>query len=276
VWVRSGDGAPEGAGSAARAWNELFRNPPAAPRADHAPAVELPRLELSDGSFSSGYLKRVLKVAAATRYVFAPSEPIMARIEALKEAVDWPPPDRPVLGVHVRRGDAASTEKTEAAPGRSTRRSFGLTTYLETADTICERYGIRDIFLATESRDEIERAIRLRSQYRFLWLDYDRSIFPHIRTSTQFIEDLALDHPERANTLAVTAILDLYFFCECHAFVGAFNSEFSVLAWLLTIGSRGHLVPYVSLSKAATRRSLNPFVALLNLENNPPLELHHW
>jgi hypothetical protein len=83
-----------------------------------------------------------------------------------------------------------------------------------------------------------------------------RSIFPDIRTSNQFIEDLALDHPERANALAVTAILDLYFFCECHAFVGAFDSEFSVLAWLLTIGARGHLVPYVSLSKAPTQRSL--------------------
>jgi hypothetical protein len=132
------------------------------------------------------------------------------------------------------------------------------------------------VFLATESRDEIESAARLRPQYRFMWLDYDRSIFPDIRTSSQFIEDFAMDHPERARALAVSAILDLYFFCECHAFVGAFNSEFSVLGWLLTVGSRGHLVPYRSLSGADPVKRLNPFRALLNVKNNCPLELYHW
>jgi hypothetical protein len=208
--------------------------------------------------------------------VFSPSDPVLARIRELKEAVDWPPPNRPVLGIHIRRGDAASAEAAADAPEKSTRKSFPLVKYLEAADKICERYGIRDIFLATESREEIARAAHLRPQYRFLWLDYDRSIFPDIRTSSQFIEDLALDHPDRAKALAATAILDLYFFCECHAFVGAFNSEFSVLGWLLTTGARGHLVPHVSLSRAAAGWSLNPFAALLNLKNNCPMELYHW
>ena len=126
------------------------------------------------------------------------------------------------------------------------------------------------------SRAEIDRANRLRPGYRFLALDYDRSIFPDISTSNQFIEDFALEHPELARELAVSAILDLAFFCECDAFVGAFNSEFSMLAWLLMIGARERLIPYVSLSKPAAAKSLNPFSALLNLRNNCPLELYHW
>jgi hypothetical protein len=96
------------------------------------------------------------------------------------------PNHRPPAKEGRRRIDREGPRQLQA--GRP--KILALTTYLEMADTICERYGIRDIFLATESRDEI--AMRLRSQYRFLWLDYDRSIFPDIRTSNQFIEDLAL------------------------------------------------------------------------------------
>jgi len=275
LWVRTGPGEPSR--DAAHAWNELFHNPPATPEATGpVDPVQVPRLSAGAGPFSPSYLELVLKLAVATRYVFSPVEPLMARIERLKQEAGWPA-DRPVLGIHVRRGDAASaTEEEDEAPVLSTRKSFPLGTYMKAADQICERYGVRDIFLATESRTEIERATKLRPQYRFLWIDYDRSIFPDITKSSQFIEDLALENPDRARSLAETAILDLYFFCECDAFIGAFNSEFSVLAWLLAMGSRGHAIPYISLSRAAGRRSLNPFNALLNLRNNCPLELYHW
>jgi hypothetical protein len=276
LWVRPVDDGSPALGSAAHAWNQLFVNPPAAPSGPAPTSLpELPRLQRGSGSFAPRDLERVLQVAAATRYVFSPTPDVMAQIRTLKASVDWPTSE-PVLGIHVRRGDAASPEAADEEPGRATRKSFGLTAYLEAADEICEKYGIRTIFLATESREEIENAARLRPQYRVLWLDYDRSIFPDIRTSGQFIEDLALEHPDRARALANTAILDLYFFTECHAFVGAFNSEFSVLAWLLTVGSRGRLVPYRSLSRADASKHVNPFRALLNIKNNCPLELYHW
>jgi hypothetical protein len=226
------------------------------------------------GPFSRHHAELVLKVAAATRYVFSPVEPIRRRAAALRIAMGWPA--RPVLGLHIRRGDAASSETTHSAPAKSTRRSFGLVDYLDAADVLCERFGYHDIFLATESTEEIEGAAILRPQYRFLWLDHDRSLFPSISASGQFIEDLVLDHPERARPLAESAILDLCCLCECDAFVGAFNSEFSVLGWLLAIGSRGSLIPYISLSSPAAGKRLHPFAALLNLDNNCPLELYHW
>ncbi len=276
IWARSADGRPsEASNDSARAWNELFQNPTATGgRVGVIAAPRLTHLAFSEPPFSAASMERVLKLAAATRYVFTPTEPILDRIPELKAKMGWP--ERPVLGIHVRRGDAASTDVEGSAPTRSTRTSFALESYLRTADTICERYGIRNIFLGTESRAEIDRAIRLRPGYRFLTLDYDRSVFPDISTSNQFIEDFALDHPEFARELAVSAIMDLALFCECDAFIGAFNSEFSMLAWLLTIGSRGHLIPYVSLSKPAAGKSINPFSALLNLRNNCPLDLYHW
>jgi len=45
---------------------------------------------------------------------------------------------------------------------------------------------------------------------------------------------------------------------------------------LLTIGARGHLVPYVSLSVPLGGWQLHPYDALLNRRNNCPLELYHW
>ena len=166
----------------ARAWNELFHNSRA--NGGKVGAIAAPRvahLTFSEPPFSPASMERVLKLAAATRYVFTPTEFILDRIRELKAKLDWP--ERPVLGIHVRRGDAASTEVEGSAPTKSTRTSFPLEFYLRTADIICERYGIRDIFLGTESRAEIDRANRLRPGYRFLALDYDRSIFPDISTS---------------------------------------------------------------------------------------------
>ncbi len=283
VWVRTGDASDALLRDAAKAWNSLFRFPEPTPSRVVTPAVRvavpspLPR---GTGPFSAAFLTRVLQVATATRYALTPHDDIMADVARAKAAAGWPAAGVPVLAMHIRRGDAAAAATTSAgadqAPALATRRSFALEEYLSAADEICARDHITHIFLATESKEEIARAVALRPQYTFLWLAHDRSLFPDIRTSTQFIEDLALDHPERARALTLTAILDLHVFCDCHAFIGTFNSEFSVLGWLLTVGARGHLVPYRSLSQPAVRRSINPFAALLNLQNNCPLELHHW
>jgi hypothetical protein len=236
----------------------------------------MPRLKLAYGPFNVSYLKRVLEIAVATKYTFSPVDSLLLQVEALKQKMQWPGKDEQVLGVHIRRGDAATSDEGTHTPQKATRISFPLAAYLDAADVLCNTYQIHHIYLATESMEEIERAKRLRPQYKFLFLEHDRSIFPAIASSNQFIEDLALDHPERVRALTMSAILDLCFFCECHAFIGTFNSEFSILVWLLVIGTRGHVVPHVSLSKPARHRSLDPFQALLNVRNNCPLELYHW
>jgi hypothetical protein len=272
LWSRTGQAGADArfAADAARAWGEFFRMP-----GDHddnrgelsqPPRAQLPALHRQ--------VERVLKLAAATRYIFRPTATIEAQVAAHKHATGWPAAPVPVLGMHVRRSDAASSEP--GGPSRSTRPSFALLAYLEAADQLCAAYGIRHIFLASESAVEIERARTLRPQYTFLSLPHDRAIFPDIAATKQFVEYLALASPDRARAIATSAILDLRMFCDCTAFVGAFNSEFSVLAWLLTLGSRGHVIPYVSLSEPRQGLALHPRQALLNVQNNCPLELYHW
>lgn len=276
LWSRSADVATPAEPDAGADWSTLFRRPDQRPIESEPTPVPMPTLRVSATAFSRRHLERVLKVAAATAYVFDPVDPIRQQLAEQRRDMGWPPAGEPVLGIHVRRGDAAVSQGVEYTAQNSTRASFALERYLETADVICEKYGIRHIFLATESRDEIERARALRPEYVFLWLEHDRAIFPDIARTTKFIEEVALEHPERARPLAISAIQDLHFLGACQAFIGTFNSEFSLLAWLLAIGQQGHVIPYVSLSKALPQRSLHPFDALLNLRNNCPLELYHW
>ena len=279
LWSRSVDNQvqEEEQRDSARAWSVFFKHPSKIPTSEgnHIPP-QLPKLRFAYEPFNVSYLERVLEIAAATKYVFSPVDSIMLQAISLKRKMQWPGEDEQVLGIHVRRGDAATSDSGMDTPQKSTRKSFPLAAYLEAADVINSKYKINHIYLATESIVEINRAKRLRPQYNFLFLEHDRSIFPNIASSNQFIEDLAFDHPERIRALTMSAIFDLYFFCECHAFVGSFNSEFSLLAWLLTVGTQGYVVPYVSLSKPARQRSLDPFQALLNVRNNCLLELYHW
>jgi hypothetical protein len=271
LWSRTGDHAADArlAGDAAAAWREMFEwPPPSTAHGSHGRAAE------TGGGRISGDVARILKLAAATRFVFHPVASIEADIAARKRGIGWPAAGTPVLGMHVRRSDAASSDAS--GPVRSVRPSFPLSAYLDAADRLCAAYGIRHIFMASESAVEIDRARELRPQYAFLSMSYDRALFPDIASDARYIEQLALDDPGRARALALTAIMDLRMFCECDAFVGAFNSEFSVLAWLLATGSRGHLLPSVSLSRPSRGIAWHPHDALLNVANNCPLELYHW
>lgn len=259
----------------AKAWNGYFKHPAinANGEGPHC-RPQIPKLRLAYGPFSTSYLERVLKIAVATKYVFSPVDSILSQVESLKQKMQWPGSDEQVLGIHVRRGDAA-TNSTDANQ-KSTRTSFPLAAYLDAADAVCNKYKIRYIFIASESGEEIDLAKRLRPQYKFLCLAHDRSIFPSIAVSDQFMEYLAFDHPERIPALAMSAILDLHFLSQCHAFIGAFNSQFSMLGWLLAVGTRSHVVPYVSLSQPTKQGSLNVVERLLDVRHNCPLELYHW
>ncbi|HYB96116.1 MAG TPA: hypothetical protein VEC39_14175 [Vicinamibacterales bacterium] len=271
-WLWSRD--PEaGDITADQAWRVLFAGPECLAEPDTP--QPLPRwIGRGSGAFPSQQLRRVITLAVATGYACQPV-PLLARCaDEAARAIGWPPRETPVLGLHVRRGDGASSDL--GPPRLSNRIAFSIAQYLEAADRLCDAYGIRHIFLATESRVEIERAARLRPHYTFLTVPHDRTLFPDIAETTRYIEEIALDHPERALPLARSAIIDLQLFARCHAFVGAFNSEFSMLAWLMCVAGRRAVVPFVSLSEPDQRWRLHPYDALLNLRNNCPLELYHW
>jgi hypothetical protein len=181
-------------------------------------------------------------MAVCTAYAFRLNDQMNAVMEEFKLRSGWDDTE-PKIGIHLRRGDAATGDLE-----KQNRSSYSLEAYLAHADEISERYGITTIYLSTESEAEIRRAKELRPQYRVLSLDHDRNFFPNIADSTLFIEDLAWEDHSVIEPIVNSAIADLWFLQHCSAFIGTFNSEFSVLAWLLCIGHHGSLVPYVNMS----------------------------
>lgn len=279
-WIWSRDrgncAAPVDPRDTAAGWATYFSNPgPRGSGSSQKALSQIPTLKRGDGPFHARHLTRVLKVAAATSYVFSPVPAIEEEVASLKRRLGWPPTGTPVLGMHIRRGDAAASDRGTNRIEKSVRASFPLVDYLDAADRVCDAHGIRYVFVATESADDVHRARELRPMYTVLAVDHDRRMFADINVSKRFMEYFALEDPPRARALAQSAILDLALFRDCSAFVGAFNSEFSVLTWLLAIGAAGRLIPFISLS-APRRRSLHPFEALLSSNNNCPLELYHW
>jgi hypothetical protein len=120
--------------------------------------------------------------------------------------------------------------------------------YLSEADELCQKYNIKTLYLSTESELEVQRAQKLRPQYRILSLPHDRNIFPQIADSNEFIERRSLRDPSCIEALVTSALADLHFLARCSGFIGTFNSEFSVLAWLLCFAENKHLVPYINMT----------------------------
>jgi hypothetical protein len=219
-------------------WPTYFLAPTQASEGAEATACSRPPWLRGDAKTDA-----ILRIAACTRYAFRPNANTRRVLEEWKSQIGWDD-DEPKLGIHLRRGDAATEDLQQ-----QTRRSYPLEAYLATADRLCRRYGLRTLYLSTESELEIERAQTLRPRYRFLWLHHDRSVFPRIGEASGFIEDVAFADPSVIEPLVHSAIADLWLLQSCSAFIGTFNSEFSVLAWLLCIGNNGHVIPYVNLAK---------------------------
>ena len=235
-------------------WGLYFRNQPGAD-------IEVNDVLAREDRRIPRWQRKVLEMAICCTETFRLNDLVAERVDAWRRAMDWPV-DAPVLGLHVRRGDAASEDLD-----RSTRRSQTLEEYLAAADRICSRYDIRTIYLSTESQQEVDRARTLRPSHRILALPHDRSVFPTIESESRFIEDVALDDPGLVEPLVVSALADLHLLGESSAFIGTFNSEFSMLGWLLCIGRNREVVPYIDLTTHLGHQS---FQGRLDFWMDPP------
>ena len=240
LWSRrateDAEAGTEGASGAAGAWAELFE--PLDSPAGTLPAADPGRPRLPS---EPGWARNMLGIALCTQFVFRPSARMREILDGYARSCGWNDLE-PALGIHVRRGDAASEDIS-----RNTRPSYPLETYLEAADRMRALYGYRKIYLSTESEGEIERARQLRPEFEIISLVHDRGVFPKIADTSEFIEHRALRDRSIVEPIANSTIADLHFLGRCRAFVGTFNSEFSMLALMLCIGNNGALVPYINL-----------------------------
>lgn len=83
-----------------------------------------------------------------------PNAKLRQDLREAKDAMGWPLnlEGQPLLSVHVRRGDACNAEQVESKK----RRCEPLSAYMPHIERLCQTYGYRHIYLATDDEEIIK------------------------------------------------------------------------------------------------------------------------
>jgi hypothetical protein len=100
-------------------------------------------------------------------------------------------------------------------------------------------------------------------------------VFPNKEETDLFIETRALQDPSIIEPIVESALVELYILQHSDAFIGTFNSEFSLLAWLLCIGHKGFVMPYINMTPSYTLKA-NCGNLEFPLPLNHALKFRHW
>jgi len=159
-------------------------------------------------------------------------------LHAVKESIGF---KHPIIGVHVRRGDACHTT------GRKNRcRSFE-EMYLPHIRTLSEKYGVNRVFLATDD-DVFLRNVRsspAANEFEFVNVNMDRSVYAASRLIERRTE-LYTEKSNVAHEMTLQALTDIFLLAEADAFIGHFLSNLSRLAIELSAVEKGFVPPFVS------------------------------
>mmetsp|Transcript_17605 Transcript_17605/g.40423 ORF Transcript_17605/g.40423 Transcript_17605/m.40423 type:complete len:230 (-) Transcript_17605:290-979(-) len=170
-----------------------------------------------------------------------PNKRFEAILQDAKDAAGWGAMRRPLLSLHVRRGDSCTPEQEESKK----RRCEPLSAYMEKAVLpIAKKYGVRSIYLATDDEATAQEA---RAEWpEFVWLvaeGMDRGAVKSVAKWEANLRRGVMDnHLEAQN-----ALIDLLLLAEGDAFVGKFTSNLDRIAFALLAARAKGLVPYVSL-----------------------------
>ena len=160
----------------------------------------------------------------------------------------------PVLGMHVRQGDACSSAETQ----RMARTCSNLSTYVEAAMPMIRSAGVKVVYLATDSQQVIEDT-RMFPHLRFIHMNTTRDPpgarlwdlrvrgirpgqHPHAETTDEKASRLAANH-----RVARDATVDAMLLSRADILVGKFTSNLFRTAYSLAAARCDCVVPFVSL-----------------------------
>ena len=150
----------------------------------------------------------------------------------------------PVIGLHVRRGDACLKRERK----RMGRECHSLDEHLARVAQYAANHGVKTVYLATDDQQIIDEA-RRRADYRFLWM----SNVERLRKRPLRILDrtVALRVRENATRLsqqdAWRATIEVMLLAKCQVLVGQMSSTFFRTAISLRAAECDCAMPFVSL-----------------------------
>ena len=177
------------------------------------------------------------------------SDPAMEYMaQNLKEIVNFPDDDSvPSVGMQVRGGDSCDVVYDHEDPelyvhylGVHGRPCFAPQVYLKRLRQLQEMYGVKKVYLATDSEDMIAAAHEA-TDFNWVYLDIDRSAFS---PGHGWIESTgALNR-----TVAVySGVADFDLLARGDIFVGTFTSHYSKVGMYKMAGQLMDLPPFISL-----------------------------
>ncbi|KAL1529062.1 hypothetical protein AB1Y20_000025 [Prymnesium parvum] len=177
-------------------------------------------------------------ISQVLRFVTAPSALVERRLRRARAAVRLEA-HRPVLALHVRKGDAC-THRGECR---------GLAPFMPHVERMVETRGYRSVFLATPSPEVIAETRRFPNitwLYRNLTPSLHDAMRAHrlVRIEDALLQGGLIDPVQEWQD----ALIDIYLMAESDGFVGAFSSSAARLAYSLMSAMRGGCtMPFVSL-----------------------------
>jgi len=166
-----------------------------------------------------------------------PSDYMQTRINAAKKAIGWPAAGTKVLSVHHRAGDAC-LENSDTL-GRKCE-PFSVT--MEKANILAGKYGIKHIFLATDSNAVID-GLSNYTNYTFLYNHVSRGgVKDHVELDKALKQGLIDGCSEGMDSL-----LDIQLLAAGDALIGKFSSNIARVAYSLMFARQSAYPPFISL-----------------------------
>mmetsp|Transcript_26367 Transcript_26367/g.51108 ORF Transcript_26367/g.51108 Transcript_26367/m.51108 type:complete len:479 (-) Transcript_26367:44-1480(-) len=193
-----------------------------------------------NGAFAG--LDSFARTAEIMAYLFEPTDGVLQQVRTRTVELGFPR-DRPVIGLHVRLGDACSDNM---APERKLM-CEPLVDYMPLVNDIAERYGIKDVYLTTDSTQAVADTEKF-PMYNWIMDKKQRRMSGGY--GGKRIEDAIVQGEEDGNRVGKAALLDILLLSQADALVGKLGSNFGRAALEIHAAKRRILSPFQSLDSS--------------------------
>ncbi|KAK3240721.1 hypothetical protein CYMTET_49458 [Cymbomonas tetramitiformis] len=169
-------------------------------------------------------------------YLWRPTTSLAALVAAEKEKLAW---EHPIMAMQVRHGDACEDTRQQ-------RRCHNFEEYLVEARLMKAKYGVRNVYLATDD-EAVQRAAEQNTEFNFKFrLSESRKFYG----SNTFIESRIFNGQGDPGLLGLDIAIDITLMQDCDFFIGTFSSNLGRMAVMLMSARKGFIPPYISLDYA--------------------------